>query len=200
MGLGADQDEQRGGRQPLGSLGGPVPDGERLQPPCPVHFGHLGPQPDGDVAGPLQLLRQVGRHALGQGVAADQQGDVLGVAGQVDGGLPGGVGPTDHGDALASHGLGLGHGGAVEHPCPQQCLQAGNGQAAVADAGGDDDGPARHLAAIGQGQDPVGAGGPQPGRGLGVDQLGAEHHRLLGRPGGQLGAADARVGSRGSYG
>jgi hypothetical protein len=113
------------------------------------------------------------------------------VAGQVDGGLPGGVGAAHDEDALALDGLGLGDGRAVEHSRAQQLLQAGDGQAAVADAGGDHHGAADRLGAVGQGQDAVGAVGPQAGRGLCVDELGAEHHRLLGGPRRQVPAADA---------
>jgi hypothetical protein len=168
-----------------------VVQGERLQPSGAVDAGHLGVQPHDEVVGPLQLLHQVGRHASGEGAAAVQQGDLLCVAGKVDGGLPGGVGAADHENSLASHGPRLGHGGAVEDPRPQQRLQARDRQPPVADSGGDDDGPADRLAAVGQSEDAVGVAGPQAGRGLGVDKLGAEDHRLLGGPRSQLGAADA---------
>jgi hypothetical protein len=86
-----------------------------------------------------------------------QQGDLLGVAGEMDGGLPGRVGPADHNHALAGHGFGLGHSGAIEDSRAEQRVQPGDRQAAVADPGGDDDGPADRLAAVGQGEDPVGA-------------------------------------------
>ncbi len=56
-----------------------------------------------------------------------KQRDLLSVARETDGGLPGRVGPADHDHALALHGFGFGHGGTIEHARAEQHIQSGDG-------------------------------------------------------------------------
>ena len=84
----------------------------RPRRPVPVRTVMLGVSVD--------LLDQVVRHRRRQGRAAHQQGDRLGVPGQVHGGLPGGVGAADDVHVLALAGGRLGQRRAVVHPAAGQ--------------------------------------------------------------------------------
>ena len=155
-----------------------------------VAVDRLGGVADHNVGGRLDLSDQVVRHRLGQGGAPHHHGDPGRVPGQVDRGLAGGVGPADHIDLPAPHGRGLGGGGAVEHPGPDQRLQPGHAQAPPRHPGGDDHRLGRHLGAVRQPDQPPAAVGAQPGGPLGQDQVGPEQPGLLQRPVGQVAAAD----------
>ncbi len=75
--------------------------------------------------------------------------DLGGVAGEVHGGLAGGVGAADEVDLLLGAGHGFGSGGAVVDAGAGKLLRAGDVEAAVGDAGGDEADVAGEFAAIG---------------------------------------------------
>ena len=109
----------------------------------------------------------------------------------MQGGLPGGVGPADHVDVLPAHGGGFRARRAVEHPHPDQPVQGGDPQGAVGHPGRNEHRPPHCRACLAQGDQPLVAGWPDPGRPLREHELGAEQHRLLPGPVRQSGTADA---------
>ena len=104
---------------------------EALQAGVAAAADDPGTEPDGDVRGGLDLVDQIVRHPGGQGRAADEQGDVGGVLGQVEGGLACGVGPADDEYVLAGDGWRHHACRAVEDAGADQAIEFGNVEVAV---------------------------------------------------------------------
>jgi len=131
---------------------------------------------------------------------------VAALLGEVDGGLSGRVAPADHDDVLAAADPGLELRGRVVHAGSFEPLEAVDGKASVAGAGGDDDGPAGDLALVGEGddvealleteRDRLGGAGEQCSEPLGLDG-GASGQLPPGDSAGKTGVVlDARAGAR----
>jgi len=86
--------------------GGAVLEGQGGEVAVAVAIDRLGGVADHNVGGRLDLPDQVVRHRLAQRGAPHQHDDPSRIPGQVDRGLAGGVGPTDHIHLPAPHGPG----------------------------------------------------------------------------------------------
>ena len=71
-------------------------------------------QPNANIRRRGQLEDEVLRHAVRERIAPDEQRDLLGVLGQVERRLPGGVARANHAHRTASHRPGLTYGGTVD--------------------------------------------------------------------------------------
>ena len=124
----------------------------------------------------------------------------VGVPGQVEGRLPGGVAAADHVHVLAAQRRRLGDRRPVEDAAPDEALEARDPEPPVAAPVATTTARAATAAAVGQRDHAVGAvraRGRWPAR---EDEPGAEQPGLLVRRAGQLGAADAAREARGSCG
>jgi hypothetical protein len=186
---GADEDHQRRGGNDLSAAGSRVSQGQGLQLPGAGGGGDLGGGSDADVGRRGDLVDQVLRHPRGQGLAADHDGDLPGVPGQVDRGLAGGVGPAGDVDVLAGEGGALGCGRPIEDAGAEQRVQPGSVEPAVGHAGGDEDTAGADCPAVGQAQRDAVRAGLEPGDRAGQRRDGAERPRLLERPGRQARSA-----------
>src|SRR5215470_11924133 len=152
--LGADENEQS-----VRGDGAPRPGGGALQyqrfemaGAVAGAAGDLHPVADVDVRGVADLADEVVGHASRQRGRADQDGHLLGPSGQVQRGLPGGVGASNDEHVPPAHGRCLAGRGAVEHPSALQLLQGRDAQPPVGDAGRDDHGARGQHAPVGQAQ------------------------------------------------
>jgi len=189
----ADEDEQRLRRQPVPHPGAGVLGDHRLQMPVPpLHPAHLRVQPHVDVRRPTHPVDQVAGHVPAEVAAAYEQVHPGRPGGQEDCRLAGGVAAADHDDRIGDAGQRLHLGGRVEHADPLVVLQVRHVQPAVANPGGDQDGPPDQLGAVVQ-PDHVAAvvGLLQRGRPGRHAEHRAEFPGLDDRPVGQVGAGDA---------
>ena len=138
---------------------------------------------------PLELLDQVVRHGLAQGLAADDQRHLAGVVGAVERRLAGGVAGADEVDVEPVRGAHLAARGAVVDALADQPIEAVDGEAPPRDAGGEDQRPRPHdVAAV----EEHFARRRIDARDRARDQdLRPEAARLLERPARQLVAGDA---------
>ena len=187
--LGPDQDEQGRRSHGLGRAGFQIGEGQALQAAPSGTAGDRDPVADGDVGPRFDLPDEVLGHAVGQRPSPDEHGHLRGVPGEVDRGLPGGVGATYHEDLAVLHGLGLGGGSAVEHSGSGQRVERRDAQAPVGHAGGDDHRPAADLGPAGQGDRELRALSPQAGSRVAIHVLRAEVPGLRVGPHGQVSAA-----------
>ena len=139
----------------------------------------------------VMVFDQVVGHAGAESATADEHRHPVGVLGQVDGGLAGGVAGADDVHLLSRHGRGLGDAAAVEHARADERLQPGDPEALVAGPGGQDDRAGGDLRAVGQHHDLVVAAGPQLGYRAQHRGFRAERPGLVEGPVAQLGTADA---------
>src|SRR5215469_8139236 len=114
-GLGADEDEQGGGRDGVERGRGLVCDGDLLQPVGAVEAGDLAVVADADAGFAGDAVDQVLRHGCGQVSAADDDGNRAAVVGQGDGGLAGGVSAADDDGRLPRADVVVDGVGDVEH-------------------------------------------------------------------------------------
>jgi hypothetical protein len=131
------------------------------------------------------------RHPGGEGVAADHDGHLPGVARQVHRSLAGGVGPAGNEDVLTGEGAAFGRGRPVEDTGAEQGAQPGSVEPAVRHARGDQDAAGVAYPAVGQVQGEAAWAGLEPGDRTGQGRDGAKRPCLLERPGRQARAADA---------
>jgi hypothetical protein len=146
---------------------------------------------DRDVRPLADLGDQVLRHLVAQGVAAHQERHLLGVPGEVEGGLAGGVSGADDGHPASAHGSRLGRGGAVEDAPPDQRLQPFGAQPSPRDAHREDHRSRHHLLSIRGAQHVPVAARLERRRLLGEHHVGAEQPCLLAGAIGEVVAADA---------
>ena len=78
--------------------------------------------------------------------------DLAPLLGHIDGGLPGGIAPTDHDHVAAGADPGLEVCGRVVHAGPLEALELLDLQSAISGSRGDDHRPAGDLAAVGRGR------------------------------------------------
>jgi hypothetical protein len=96
--VGSDEDEKATAVMPAYSFGRIVPDVDRGQMAVAVYRLDFRAQQDRYVRFSAQLLDQVVRHALLQGVAPDDECHFAGIVGKVQCRLPGGVAGTNQED------------------------------------------------------------------------------------------------------
>src|SRR6266540_792394 len=138
-----------------------------------------------------ELLDEVVGHRRLERRAPHQDRHRAGPAREVGRGLPGGVRAAHHVDVLALAVGCLGERRAVEDATPGQPVEAGNGEALVGDASGEDDAVRRDGRAVGEVHRPARTGRLQPDDVAGGEQFGAEPDGLAASPVGQLVAGHA---------
>ena len=120
----------------------------------PDQAGDLRPRPHRDGGVRVDAVRQVAGHALAEVVAADDDGDRAGI-GQEHGRLAGRIPPADdhggRGGTLAA----LHFGRRVVDAVALERLETIDGEAPVARAAGHNDGPRRHVGAVGEAENEV---------------------------------------------
>src|SRR5262249_43204083 len=144
----ADQDEDSVGRDDLLGTGGSVAQRQGLQGAVSAAVDDLRLVPDVDVQLAVDLVYQVPRHGLGEGVPTDQDGDPASVPGKMPSGPAGGVAAPHHKDGATGEALRLGGGGAVEDAHPGELVEGGDTQPAIADPHREDYRTCRDLGAV----------------------------------------------------
>jgi len=147
----------------------------------------LGTGADRDLRDVLDLLDEVERHGPLQRRPADQDRHRLGPAGQVNGGLPGRVGPADDEHVLSRARCRLGERGAVVDAAAGHLVEPRGVQPAVGDAGGEDDGVRVDRAVVREADAARGAVDLQADHVARGEHLGSELGRLPAGPVGELG-------------
>ena len=93
-------------------------------------------------------LREVGRHGVAEVVTANEDVDLIGVLGQEQRGLPSRVGASHHDCVPAEACPGLEFSRGVVDAATFELGHAGDLQAAVLDAAGDDDGAGGDIGVV----------------------------------------------------
>ena len=167
----------------------------------------LAPSPDdlavdvhGDAVVGLDLVDEVLRHALAEGVRPHDEAHVPGIPGEVQDRLPGRVAPAEHHHAQARQALRLGDARAVVDAGAGERLQALDAEPTVGDPGGEDHRPGADRAdALDVELEALGRDGDLADL-TGEEEVRAEDPRLLVAALGELRAAEARGRTRGSCG
>src|SRR6185295_10596371 len=137
-GVRADHQEQCGRVESYVPVAGAVVPGQPAEPAAAMDGGQFAARVHGDPLVVGQALDQVVRHGVAQFIAADQDVDVAGVAREELGRLSGGVGAPDHDGVAPGDQVGLQLACGVVHATALQVGQAGQVQAPVPHAAGDD--------------------------------------------------------------
>src|SRR6266566_7508354 len=94
----------------------------------PVDRLYFRPRLDGDVRFGTELLNQVVGHALFQGLASDDEGDLAGVVGKMQRRLTGRVAGADEVDIVSMRAARFAARGAVIHTLADEPIKAVNGE------------------------------------------------------------------------
>src|SRR6266581_4705176 len=89
---------------------------------------YFRPRLDGNVRFCTELLDQVVRHALFQGLASNDKSDLAGMVGKIQRRLTGRISGTDEVDIVSVHAARFAARGAVIHPLADQPIKAINGE------------------------------------------------------------------------
>ena len=184
MGLRPDQEEERLGLDRGLGLRGEVAQHEVLEPPVAAAAHDLAAEPHLDVGRRLDLPHQVVRHAGAQRRGPDHERDRPCVAGEVQRGLPGRVGPAHDVDVVAHESGRFRGGAAVVHAGTVQVLELRDLDAAIAGAHGEEHRPRADGFGVRQRDDELVAVPVDARDRVHEREVGAEDPRLLvGRPG-----------------
>src|SRR5258708_20859179 len=134
----------------------PTPDATRLTEPWRTSPTTKMPGTlDSRSEGSRSIVQPCGR--LQSSMRAERHTHFFGVAGEIDGGLPGGICAADDVDDFAFAGDGFGNAAAVVNARAAETLFAGDAEVAPLDAHGEEQGVTGDFAAVGHFDDAIGA-------------------------------------------